>query len=135
MSQVPSFIIGDDGQWYQNPILGVEGQWFICFDDDEPDELVVAVDLMMGPSQIIKKYNLPFRITGKFEGCGSRMMSSTTFRQARRCWLQQTGPIPVALLIRKTKVFKDRPQREGVFSPDFEPEIVLPSTVQDGELG
>ena len=39
MSLVPTFVKADNGKWYQNPELEGPG-WFICFDDDDPIELV-----------------------------------------------------------------------------------------------
>lgn len=41
MSKVSTFVLMDDGQWYKNPVLGVGQDWYICFDDEEPPELVI----------------------------------------------------------------------------------------------
>jgi hypothetical protein len=42
MSKVPTWVLAVDGRVYQDPVL--EGpDWFLCFDDDEPPELVIAL--------------------------------------------------------------------------------------------
>lgn len=42
MSLVPTYVQAVDGQFYKNPILS-GNDWFLCFDDDDPPELVVEV--------------------------------------------------------------------------------------------
>lgn len=45
MSLVPTFVQAVDGKYYENPTLrGVDSdgaRWFLCFDDDDPPELVI----------------------------------------------------------------------------------------------
>jgi len=42
MSLVPTFVKGSDGKYYKNPLLQDEtNQWFICYDDDDPIEIVM----------------------------------------------------------------------------------------------
>lgn len=42
MSLVSHFVIMDNGIWYKNPeIFDKTGNWYICFDDDDPPEIVV----------------------------------------------------------------------------------------------
>ena len=52
MSLVPTWVQAVDGKFYKNPVLKGEG-WFICFDDDEPPEIVVSESLA---SQIPRYY-------------------------------------------------------------------------------
>ena len=41
MSLVSNFVIMVDGKWYKNAsIYDKTNNWFICFDDDDPSELV-----------------------------------------------------------------------------------------------
>lgn len=40
MSLVSTYVRAVDGQLYRNPIIYGDG-WFVCFDDDDPMELVV----------------------------------------------------------------------------------------------
>jgi hypothetical protein len=45
MSLVPTYARAEDGVYYKNPVLHgswAEHPWFICFDDDDPTELVIA---------------------------------------------------------------------------------------------
>lgn len=41
MSLVSTYVRADDGNLYRDPVLSGNG-WFICFDDDDPVELVVT---------------------------------------------------------------------------------------------
>ena len=42
MSLVSQFVIMDNGVWYKNPaIFDKTSNWYICFDDDDPPEIVV----------------------------------------------------------------------------------------------
>ena len=40
MSLVSTYVRAVDGKFYRNPVLRGKG-WYLCFDDDEPPELVV----------------------------------------------------------------------------------------------
>jgi hypothetical protein len=40
MSLVATYVRADDGNLYNSPILSGNG-WFICFDDDDPVEIVI----------------------------------------------------------------------------------------------
>ncbi len=45
MSLVGTYVLCDDGRWYTNPCWwgSLNGRWwFICFDDDDPPEIVIA---------------------------------------------------------------------------------------------
>lgn len=52
MSIGPTFVKAYDGYFYQDPILRGDG-WFICFDEDEPPELVIADTCKRKPSEIL----------------------------------------------------------------------------------
>lgn len=41
MSLVSTYVLADNGMFYQDPRLGSD-DWFLCFDDKEPPEFVVA---------------------------------------------------------------------------------------------
>lgn len=40
MSLCPAFVRAEDGNLYRNPTIRGE-DWYVCFDDDDPPELVV----------------------------------------------------------------------------------------------
>lgn len=67
MSLVPTWVLAHDGMYYKNPVLRSNAEiwnsphggpverekWFICFDDDDPPEIVIAFDHFQG--------DVPFR--------------------------------------------------------------------------
>jgi hypothetical protein len=99
MSLVSSYVYADDGKWYQNPSIGVVGEWFLCFDDDDPDELVIFDRSGMGPQEVILKYNLPFkkpRRAGRATRC---VVGGAGNLPAQYWWVEITGPIPHKLIL------------------------------------
>lgn len=44
MSLVSTYVRAVDGKLYRNPVIRGEG-WFLCFDDDDPPELVVSKEV------------------------------------------------------------------------------------------
>lgn len=43
MSLVPVFVYASDGKYYKDPVIRGPG-WFICFDDEEPPEVVIQIE-------------------------------------------------------------------------------------------
>jgi hypothetical protein len=41
MSLVPTYVQSTSGKWYKDPVIRSDN-WFVCWDDDEPIELVIA---------------------------------------------------------------------------------------------
>ena len=43
MSLVPTWVLCDDRRMYRDAVLAAaaDGDWFICFDDNDPPELVM----------------------------------------------------------------------------------------------
>lgn len=58
MSLCRVFIEGSDGKFYKDPtIKGQYGRtlWFLCFDDDDPPEIVVQEDPKLMPGELYYK--------------------------------------------------------------------------------
>ncbi|MCK5601730.1 hypothetical protein KAR91_07680, partial [Candidatus Pacearchaeota archaeon] len=51
MSLVSTYVKTTDGKWYQSLVYREEG-WFICFDDDDPIELVIRKSSGIKPEDI-----------------------------------------------------------------------------------
>lgn len=119
MSLSNIYVLADDGRWYINGTIGEAPFWYICFDDDDPAELVIRkqvdpltkkFELFATPTGLITRYKLPFEIPNKpyagKSGGYSRMFPNAQ-RQFKLCkpaaayWLKQTGPIPTKLLLRQ----------------------------------
>ena len=44
MSLVSTYLRASDGKLYKEPVYRKVGDWFICFDDEEPIELVIRLN-------------------------------------------------------------------------------------------
>lgn len=125
MSLVSHYCLADDEKWYREPVVGVAGRWYICFDDDDPPELVVrrmridkVVQLISEPDALITQFNLPFELRGKNSASGrcfprtdgkfhpNKMFESVSW------WLHQTGPIPSKLIVVNDGGPYDNPPRD-----------------------
>jgi len=65
MSLVSSYIHCEDGKYYKNLVYqDEEGTWFLCFDDDEPPEIVIAHGTdnkpIQKPRKVLKKLGIKF---------------------------------------------------------------------------
>ena len=107
MSLVPTYVAAKDGNFYKNPVLFGEYKlfpdqpglkWFICWDDDDPVELVIEDnpnhDSVVGVlynaglvSRVIDKRGKSDRPFPHF-GWG-KLLTSTSF------WIELFDPIPV----------------------------------------
>lgn len=52
MSLVSTYVRATDGYFYQDPVLSGDG-WFVCFDDDDPPELVIDKSKKLNPIDVL----------------------------------------------------------------------------------
>ena len=73
MSLVPTFVVMDNGCYYKNPIIyDLAGDWYICFDDEEPPEFVIRTSVINSSrekrfkniEEILEKNRISAIITG-----------------------------------------------------------------------
>lgn len=116
MSLVSTYVKAVDGKWYQDPVLeGVSDsghKWFLCFDDEDPPELVYQWGSHRDPAgKVLRK-------------AGIRWANMRHARASTRCFLggsymadgyfvDLTSPIPVPA--RYDAVFEFQPQRDGCY--------------------
>ena len=86
MSLVSSFVVMNDGKFYQNPIIYDEtGDWFLCFDDDDPPEFVIRNAVISSSRknrekeilEILEKVGISAKIT-ESRVCGQRNFGCTS---------------------------------------------------------
>jgi len=110
-----------DGKWYQNPIIGEGKDWFICWDDDDPIELVIAteeskeaearrlmVTLMLGGEFDCKMWT-----KGLYDSGLRCFGEDNTFQRAYSCWCYLSGA-PVEFLLSFDAKFDELPHAEMV---------------------
>lgn len=114
MSMVSTYALADDGKWYRNPVLGIRDRdFFICFDDDDPIELVIADHMKLEPEYVIERLGLDAKVRGK----PHRAMRyfSGKFYDARAWWIDVHKPIPAEFITgHDGKIITIKPM-QGVF--------------------
>ena len=125
MSLVSTYVKMPNKMWYQNPIIYDKTlDWFICFDDDDPPELVLK-----SPKQISKiervEYikNTLFIADISVEGfthsvSGNRLFPPEwkKFHPAVNAFLKINGFNNLEILtIKYDKALLDRPEGQGVY--------------------
>lgn len=101
MSLVSTYVRADDGKYYKNPIIRGEiggKKWFICFDDDDPPELVVEVG--MNPQAVLSEIGVVSSVH-RVSGESDRQFAPRGFvdwRKAVSYFLHIRGRIPAKLM-------------------------------------
>ena len=120
MSLGPTYVRADDGEFYKNPVIRGEG-FFLCFDEDEPPELVIEVgagNFVMAErmDEIIKQLGLkasfkqgPHRSTR----CFGKLSDKGSMRPAYAYFLNIHAPIPVSIITEHEGVYDGH--GEGTF--------------------
>lgn len=109
MSVGTTYVKSSDGKWYAEPSLrGVtkDGkQWYLCFDEDDPPELVVQVG-GANPVEILKSAGV------SFSGITKNGVSGRCIGEAASYWVNITKPIPTPT---KHDGAFDKPDRIGAY--------------------
>jgi len=119
MSLCTTYVKSADGKWYAEPSLRgttQDGkQWYLCFDEDDPPELVVQTDgdgKEIDAAKILRDAGLSFGGV-RFDGVCGRMIG-----RAASFWVTITAPIPTPTKF--DAVYDQQPQRQGTYY-SFEP--------------
>jgi hypothetical protein len=114
MSLVPTYVQSKEGSWYENPEVSGDG-WFICWDDDEPIELVIEI----GKTNVTKVLSSLRRqgwdlivITSNQKG---QRMFAGEFRPANAFFLKQVKNGPPEHILAGVSLGKKRPTRDGTY--------------------
>ena len=110
MSLVSTYVRADDGKMYQNPVLSGDG-WFICFDDDDPVELVVKNSLgVKDPTQFLSELGIPSKQMERAQKGASRIFQKK-FEEATSWFFEITKRIPHKLITSYDKII----ERDNIF--------------------
>ena len=107
MSLESHYVQSSDGRWWHEPIVRGPG-WFVCWDDDDPIELVVREE--HEPADVVsalQRAGWPVAIDAEDECCGMRMFGGERwFEDARSFWLTQESGPPADLLEQTREVHR-----------------------------
>lgn len=114
MSLVSTYVRADDGKLYKNPVLSGEG-WFICFDDDDPVELVVTVESKITDAvKFLQSLGIfPQDISRPSKGA-SRIFNGK-FEEARSWFFEINKRIPHKLITEHDGIVEKDDIFQGVF--------------------
>lgn len=118
MSLVSTYVRADDGKMYRNPVLA-GGGWFICFDDDDPVEIVIADESgIKEPDSLLRSLGIiPSNMQKAMRG-GSRMFGQN-FRQAKSWFFDINSRIPAKLITSHDGIVERKDIFQGViYDPD-----------------
>lgn len=119
MSLCSTYVESQEKHWYQDPVVRGTG-WFICWDDDEPIELVIAKGIPFTVDQILKDLKdrgWDLRIMHKGHNAQRIFDGDHDFRPASSYFLHQGKRGPTDAILEGNKVLKDfKPfRRDGVY--------------------
>jgi len=104
MSLVSTFVKMSDEKWYKNPCIYDETyDWYLCFDDDDPPELVVYQPQQLTKEkrmarifEVIDKAKIKARVLVKTVSLSNRLFPpnwSGNFKPTASVYLEITHPI------------------------------------------
>jgi hypothetical protein len=115
MSLVSTYVESKEGHWYQNPVIEEDG-WFICWDDDEPIELVIAEEFGTNPQTVLTPlHNKGWRLQIISKGGTAGRLFKGKFKQARSYFLVQTANGPTDEILKGNTQLKYKPEGQGVY--------------------
>lgn len=121
MSLVPTFVMAVDGKFYENPTLRGEdsdgARWFLCFDDDDPPELVIETKgRRVNASHAVKildNIGVKYKLLGGSPMVCGRCFTDDGFADGASFFFNLKSAIPIPKGF--DSVIEGRPQRECVF--------------------
>lgn len=110
MSLVSTYCLADDGKWYKEPVLRGE-DWFICFDDDDPPELVFKEHSDINPYILLRELGIKAKLKGRGHLSGRMFGRSDDYKfdDAVSFWLNIKKPIPASAITEHEGVIDELP--------------------------
>lgn len=116
MSLVSTYVESQSGKWYKNPVVKGDG-WYICWDDDEPIEIVIDEAKKLNVSDILDDLAAKgWCLTVESRPCrGARRLFDGDFKPAVSYYLRQAILGPTDEMLSDSEYIDYKPQDEGVF--------------------
>jgi hypothetical protein len=117
MSLVSTFVQSQEGNWYKNPIVKGDG-WFICWDDDEPIELVMKKGMGLQIPTILaelKKQGWELAPGGHVQKNAQRIFDDDEFHPAMSVFLKQKRLGPTEKMLEGNERMAKKPEGDGVY--------------------
>ena len=92
MSLVPTYVKATDNLFYKDPTLSGSG-WFICFDDDEPPELVITLKSNLNPVKLLDMLDIKYSNLRKGTQSGRMFGKGFKFKTAQSYFFNLESPL------------------------------------------
>lgn len=116
MSLVSTYVESNEGHWYQNPVIEDDG-WFICWDDDDPIELVIADETGLYAQTVLNRLHRQgwkLTILCTVDNV-SRRLFNDVFKPATAYFLTQYRNGPTDRMLKDNNRLDAKPQGQGVY--------------------
>jgi len=114
MSLGPTYVRADDDEFYKDPTISGH-DFFICFDEDDPPELVIMKNdrdsdsLAKRAEEIIKNLGLNAKTTNKVEMYIQRCFGKGyNFKDAYSVFIEIDSPIPFGIITEHEGKYKGK---------------------------
>lgn len=118
MSLVGSYVQSQSGTWYVDPV--VKGQyWFICWDDDDPIEVVIEMSKGVTVDEILtslRQQGWDLVVLGTSYVGASRMFDGK-IKPAKSFFLRTRAGAPTDEMLKHGKKLARQPRGQGVYYP------------------
>lgn len=115
MSLVSTYVQSQEGHWYKNPTVRGDG-WFICWDDDEPIELVIKDEKGGELNRILSNLaNDGWSLKIWYKGYECSRIFGEEFQPAQAYFIRQHNRGPTDAMLAGSERLDTEPQRQGVF--------------------
>lgn len=121
MSQVSTYVKLADGKWYQNPVLKIPNEkfGFICFDDEDPPELV-TFNILNGyhsVGKMLEDMGIKARLRSGTMASQRQRLGGRKFAECATWWLDFVpgSRVDPSWVAERDEVFDTEPSVQGVF--------------------
>ena len=119
MSLVATYVQSAEGDWFENPIVrDPDWNWFICWDDDEPIELVIKDSAAITAKMVLdelKAKGWELIATHRSHSAGCSRIFNHGFEPANAVYLRQQSNGPPRALISTGIHLPFEPTGQGVY--------------------
>jgi hypothetical protein len=116
MSLVSTYVQSREGNWFKNPEV-VHPAWFICWDDDDPIELVFKFSVIsrIEIMAFLGKVGWAVKVKSRAHGPSTQRLFANEFHHAEAWFLEQLDSGPPEEILKGENLGPVMPDHQGVY--------------------